>query len=97
MPAANFKWNQLGALAQSFYHRYAKYDLAELRKEFEILVDNLIQWILELPDEVLFQPQVRDWTGEKWAMVKWIQINTVAPYQTARKKVRAWKRKRISA
>jgi hypothetical protein len=92
MPAPGFKWNQLGELAKSFYEEQSKISLQELRKEFAELYQVLVDWINSLSEKELFQPKQRHWTGEKWAMVKWIQINTIAPYRSARTKVRRWKK-----
>lgn len=92
MPAEGFKWNQLGELAQSFYQTHHVDSMVQLRSEFAQLYQQLTDWINGLSEQALFEPLVRHWTGEKWAMVKWIQINTIAPYQSARTKVRRWKR-----
>lgn len=92
MPAAGFKWNQLGDLAISFYQTHRDLSLAQLRDMFFQLFQDLCYWIDNLTEQELFEPLVRQWTGDKWAMVKWIQINTIAPYQSARTKVRRWKR-----
>lgn len=92
MPSPDFKWNQLGELANSFYAHYKNHSLDELRSIFMQLYKKLSTWIKNLSDDELFKPHSRYWTGEKWAMVKWIQINTIAPYQSARTKVRRWKR-----
>lgn len=92
MPALDFKWNQLGELAQTFYKENSKKSLAQLRIEFEIIYQELIKLINSAPEIEIFQPFQRQWTGEKWAMVKWIQVNTIAPYKSARTKVRRWKR-----
>ena len=40
----------------------------------------------------VFERGRRQWAGEKWPLVNWIQVNTVAPYKTARTKIRAQKR-----
>jgi hypothetical protein len=92
MPAPGFKWNQLGELANSFYEEQSKKSLQQLRNEFSELHQVLVNWINSLSELELFQPQKRRWTGEKWAIAKWIQVNTVAPYRSARTKVRRWKK-----
>lgn len=92
MPASGFKWNQLGELAKTFYTEQSKKSLQQLRKEFSQLHKELADWIDSLSEKELFQPAQRQWIGDKWAMVKWIQINTIAPYKSARTKVRRWKR-----
>ena len=92
MPCESFKWNQLGELAQHFYQQSRHLSLSQLRVDFNNVYQQLVDWITNLSTEELFTPQQRNWTGEKWSMVKWIQINTIAPYQSARTKVRRWKR-----
>ena len=92
MPASGFKWNQLGELANSFYQAHNEKSLKQLRTEFKQLYNQLTEWIESLTEAELLKPHQRHWTGGKWAMVKWIQINTIAPYQSARTKVRRWKR-----
>ena len=92
MPAEGFKWNQLGELAQSFYRRESDKTLGELRREFRGVFGALVGWIESLTDQELFVPHQRQWTGEKWAMAKWIQVNTIAPYSSARTKIRRWKK-----
>ncbi len=92
MPAPGYKWNQLGELANSFYEEHSKKSLQQLRDEFSELRQVLVNWIKSLSETELFQPHQRFWTGDKWAIVKWIQVNTVAPYRSARTKVRRWKK-----
>ncbi len=92
MPAEGFRWNQLGELAQSFYERNSEKKLGQLRREFHETFQALARWIESLTEQEIFQPHQRQWTGDKWAMVKWIQVNTIAPYGSARTKVRRWKR-----
>lgn len=92
MPTKGFKWNQLGELATHFYQVHTNATLPELRAQFAQRQTELTEWIDALDDSELFQAHQRQWTGEKWAMVKWIQINTIAPYQSARTKLRRWKK-----
>ena len=73
MPAERFKWNQLGELAQFFYQSNSEKKLDQLRREFHETFQALLSWIESLTEEEIFQPHQRQWTGEKWAMVKWIQ------------------------
>ncbi len=94
MPSPKFKWNQLGPLARSFYHQQSGKSLDQLRHDFADLVQALGCWIDSLSEQELFVPHQRQWTGEKWAMVKWIQVNTIAPYRSARANIRRWKRNR---
>ena len=92
MPAEGFGWKDLGALAQSFYDEYDTRSIAWLRKTFRATVADVEAMIDRLTDDELFQIGRRDWAGDKWPVVKWIQVNTIAPYRSARTKVRAFKR-----
>jgi hypothetical protein len=92
IPAEGFKWSQQKELAQSFYQANSDKTLDQLREEFSECYDAIVAWIDSLTDEELFIPKQRNWTGEKWAIVKWIQVNTIAPYRSARTKVRRWKK-----
>jgi hypothetical protein len=91
LPAAGFRWNQLGELAEAIYAEYADFDLPELRAEFFEVYQALYLWIEGLEERDLFQFRRRQWIGEKWTMVKWIQVNTIAPYTSARTKLKKWK------
>lgn len=95
MPAKGFKRNQLGDLAQLFYQTYAHQSLSLLLKEYEEVVTEIIRMIEKLSHEELFLLKQRTWAGEKWPLVKWIQVNTIAPYTSARKKIRQWKKTRM--
>lgn len=93
-PTSDYKWNQLGALYQSFYHTYTSYTLSELRSLFKKTEQEWQNWIDSLSDDELFTQGVRQWTGTnpRWPMVKWIHINSVAPFKSFRSKIRKWKR-----
>lgn len=92
MPAKGYKWNELGKLAASFYNEHKASSLSQLRKTFKATVDNIAAMIDEMTEREIFQRGHRDWAGEKWPVVKWIQVNTIAPYTSARTKVRRWKK-----
>ncbi|MGF7047835.1 hypothetical protein J2T13_002341 [Paenibacillus sp. DS2015] len=94
MPAPNYKWNQLGGLYQSSYQTYAHYSLNELRSLFKETEEQWQNWIDSLNEEELFTQGVRQWTGTnpRWTMVKWIHINSVAPFKSFRSKIRKWKK-----
>lgn len=93
-PTPDYKWNQLGGLYQSFYLTYASYSLDELRALFKETEYQWQHWIDALSEDELFTQGVRKWTGTnpRWAMVKWIHINSVAPFKSFRAKIRKWKR-----
>jgi len=79
-------------LAQSFYDNASSKNLQQLRAEFKTLLNDLTLWIESLCDDELFKLNQRQWAGDKWPLVKWIQVNTIAPYRSARTKVRRWKK-----
>ncbi|MBC8570518.1 ClbS/DfsB family four-helix bundle protein [Zongyangia hominis] len=98
-PARGYKWNQLGALYQSFYDRYSEESLAGLREMFASAVERLLTWVASFSDAELFEPGGRKWsqsTPSSWPVWKWIHINTVAPFQSFRGKIRKWKRLRAA-
>ncbi|WP_028545347.1 ClbS/DfsB family four-helix bundle protein [Paenibacillus taiwanensis] len=94
MPAPGYKWNQLGVLNRSFYAAYGSYSLHELRVLLQQTEQEWLCWVDELSEEELFTQGARKWTGEKpnWPLVRWIHINSVAPFRTFRAKLRKWKK-----
>ncbi|MCT2408967.1 ClbS/DfsB family four-helix bundle protein [Chryseobacterium antibioticum] len=93
-PAPGYKWNNLGGLYESFYHKYGTYNLHQQREMLKNQVDEIIEWIESLDHETLFIPEKRKWatTPAKWPVWKWIHINTVAPFKNFRAQLRKWKK-----
>jgi hypothetical protein len=91
-PASGFKWNQLGDLALTFYEKESNKPLTQLRNEFKVVAQEIIGWVNSLEEDELFQLNQRNWAVEKWPVIKWVQVNTIAPYRSARTKVRRWKK-----
>lgn len=92
LPAEGFRWNQLGELARRFYDEKATSGIDDLRSEFRSVVNDLSSWIETLSEAELFEIGQRDWAQDRWPIVKWIQVNTIAPYGSARTKLRRWLR-----
>jgi hypothetical protein len=95
MPAAGYKWNQMGALYQGFYDEYRSESLARLRELYLDKLDSLIQWLSAFTDDELFKPGGRKWAASitsNWPIWKWVHINTVAPFKSFRSKIRKWKK-----
>lgn len=94
MPSADYKWNQLGGLYQSFYKEYEGYTLTELREQLRQAEQEWLAWTGGLSEEELFTQGIRAWTGSKdnWPMARWIHINSSAPFKTFRAKIRKWKK-----
>jgi hypothetical protein len=93
-PTADYKWNNLKGLYQSFYNQYGTYSLREQRNLLQIQVDEIIKWIESLDHETLFVPEQRKWatTPAKWPVWKWVHINTAAPFKNFRAQLRKWKK-----
>ncbi|WP_042720113.1 ClbS/DfsB family four-helix bundle protein [Flavobacterium sp. B17] len=93
-PTPEYKWNNLKGLYQSFYKSYSSYSLQEQRKILSDQVREIVEWIEDLDDNILFLPEKRKWatTPAKWPVWKWIHINTVAPFKSFRTQLRKWKK-----
>ena len=88
MPGEGFTSWDYTAIAQHFYTKYGKLPIQDLLKQFEKIVNNIIQITEhEFATGNLDKLGVWDWctlkSGKKWPLSKWIQINTVAPYKAA--------------
>ncbi len=94
MPNKNFKWNQLGDLAKHFYETYQNHSYQELLVEFEEVVAKIENIISENSNAQLYSIGIYNWTGEKWPLGRWININTSSPYKSARTKIRNWKKQK---
>jgi len=94
VPAKGYKWNNLGGLYTSFYETYNHYSLPELIELLNSSVAELCHLVESLPEDVLFEPNKRQWatTSAQWPVWKWVHINSVAPFKTFRTKIRKWKK-----
>ncbi|SIT24249.1 hypothetical protein SAMN05421786_11315 [Chryseobacterium ureilyticum] len=95
-PTPDYKWNNLKGLYQSFYDQYGSYSLTDQRELLQKQVNEIIEWIESIDDKILFEPEQRKWatTPAKWAVWKWIHINTVAPFKNFRAQLRKWKKEK---
>jgi len=94
-PHADYKWNNLGKLYESFYKQYEDNSLQELRCMFEDATQKIIKLTESYTDTELFQSGGRKWassTPANWPIWKWIHTNTVAPFKSFRSKIRKWKK-----
>ncbi len=96
-PSPLFKWNQLGTLYQWFTDTYAGLSLEELKKALKENVESVCGMIDSLSDEELFRPHMRKWADGAtrtavWEVYRFIHVNTVAPFESFRTKIRKWKR-----
>ncbi|WP_148436690.1 ClbS/DfsB family four-helix bundle protein [Gracilibacillus timonensis] len=96
-PTKDYKWNKLGGLYQHFYDQYADYSLEKLKAMFQRDVKKMIDLVDSYKDTELFEQGGRQWattTPSSWPIWKWVHINTVAPFQSFRTKIRKWKKVR---
>lgn len=87
-PETNYKWNELGKLAQKFYKDYEKDKLNSLIKKFEMLVQKILELVNQKTNKELYEIA---WY-EKWTLGRMIQLNTSSPYQNAKTRIRKWKK-----
>lgn len=87
-PETNYKWNELGKLAQKFYSDYENLDYAALLIKLDITVGEILILIKKTSNTDLYE---KPWY-EKWTQGKMIQLNTSSPYKNARNRVRKWKK-----
>lgn len=87
-PEENFKWTELGPLAQKFYSDYEKLSYQEALLKLDMTVNNIICIIEKTSNEKLYKGI---WY-KKYPMGRMIQLNTSSPYKNARSRIRKWKR-----
>ncbi len=93
-PASGIRWNELDKLYAIFYEQYQGYTLEQLRQELRQSVQEWCQWIAELSEQELFGEGQRRWAANQaaWPLWKWLHINSVAPFQTFRTRIRKLKK-----
>ena len=87
-PEKEYKWTELGALAQKFYKDYEDLNLEELSKKLSKTTNKIISLIEKTDDEKLY---TETWYKE-YPMGRMIQLNTSSPFKNARTRIRKWKR-----
>lgn len=85
-PDVDFKWNELGALAQKFYEDYSDSSFVENRQKLKVVKDRLVLEISKRTDEELYGSA---WHG-KWTKGRMIQFNSSSPYENARGRIGKW-------
>ncbi|NQZ84128.1 MAG: ClbS/DfsB family four-helix bundle protein [Nanoarchaeales archaeon] len=88
MPEENFKWNNLGLLAEKFYLDYDNISYENLLKKFKLVVSKILKLVNSLSTEELFRVGYFSWNYEKWGFGRMIEINTSSPYKSNRSKIR---------
>lgn len=89
-PDTNYKWNELGQLAQKFYKDYEKDNFKSLQQKLDNTVNKIIKLIDAKTNDELYEMA---WY-EKWPLGRMIQLNTSAPFKNARERIRRWKKRK---
>ncbi|OED71368.1 hypothetical protein A143_17345 [Vibrio splendidus ZS-139] len=87
-PETNYKWNELGLLAESFHRKYQDWVYEDLLIELESTTDKVLLLISTLSDGELYGVE---WY-EQWTLGRMIQFNTSSPMKNMRTKVRRFSR-----
>ncbi|WP_306354228.1 ClbS/DfsB family four-helix bundle protein [Flavobacterium sp. '19STA2R22 D10 B1'] len=85
-PETDFKWNELGKLAQKFYQDYETYSYSELLTKLDEVVHEIIQIVMHYDTHDLYEVT---WYNQ-WTRGRMIQFNTASPYKNARSRLRKW-------
>jgi Uncharacterized conserved protein len=88
-PCKEYKWNELGLLAQKFYKDYPDYNFTQLLELLDQKVNEIVLLIEQSTDQELYDST---WYKE-YTMGRMIQLNTSSPYKNARSRIRAWLKK----
>ncbi len=83
-PDTGYKWNELGALAESFHNKYSHWTYTELLQELEATTRDILALIASLSNHELYE---KPWY-KQWTMGRMIQFNTSSPMKSMRTKVR---------
>jgi hypothetical protein len=87
-PEENFKWNELGKLAQKFYRDYASDDYKTLLIKFDSVVTRILELVKHKTNQQLYHTT---WY-EQWTPGRLIQLNTASPYTNTKARIRKWKK-----
>lgn len=82
-PDTNYKWNELGRLAQKFYLDYSSYTSEELVQLLDTVVSEILQNIDKTTNFDLYE---KPWYG-KWTLGRMIQFDTASPYNNAKNRI----------
>ncbi len=87
-PTPDFKWTELGLLAQQFYKDYQHLDFSELRIRLKETVERLLILVASMTDESLYGTPFY----KHYPFGRMVQLNSSAPYKNARTRLRKWKK-----
>lgn len=91
-PETGFKWTELGMLAEKFYNDYQSYEYDELLKKWEMINQEILTLVNQSSNKELYETE---WY-KKWPLGRMIQLNSASPYLNACKRIRKWKKQKVS-
>ncbi|NGX31699.1 MAG: hypothetical protein K940chlam8_01075 [Chlamydiae bacterium] len=80
MPKKSYKWNELGKLALCFYAEYQHHTIYQLMTTFEKIFQKILHLVENETNASLYTIGIYNWTGDKWPLGRWINVNTSSPY-----------------
>lgn len=90
-PEEDFKWTELGDLAQKFYKDYEELAYPKLLKKLDQVIKKIMIVIEGKNNEEIY--------GVVWyknySMGRMIQLNTSSPYKNARSRIRKWLKTKV--
>jgi hypothetical protein len=87
-PETDFKWNELGLLAQKFYKDFEKDDFNTLKQKLDKTTNDILILIESKTNKDLYEVP---WYN-KWTLGRMIQLNTSSPFKNAKNRIRKWKK-----
>ncbi len=90
-PHPDFKWTELGLLAQQFYKDYQEIPFPKLLNNLNLIVKKILQVIDNYSNEILYNRPFY----KHYPLGRMIQLNTSSPYKNARKRIRKWKKENL--
>ena len=83
LPAPGFRWNETPQLNQRTVDESRGTSWSEIRTQLKSAFAKILTTIDTLDDRELLEVGVFPW-AEKWPIARWIALNTVRQYTTAR-------------
>ncbi|WP_404319458.1 ClbS/DfsB family four-helix bundle protein [Malaciobacter canalis] len=84
LPHQNYKWNELGLLAKSFYKKFENEDFISLLKKHKELNKSILEKLAHLTNEELYE---KTWY-KNYPLGRMIQFNTSSPNKNVRTKIK---------
>jgi len=86
LPETNFKWTELGKLAQKFYKDFEHLNFEELQLALDAITAKTLKHLNNCSNEELYTVL---WY-KKYTKGRMIQINTASPFRNAKIRIRKW-------